>query len=147
MIAKSAMETAMKPRPGLILLALSLAACGDQPAPKAEVKPASQPVAPVPAATPAPAAVTAPAVTAVAAAKDEASKPDPNKELAERVKRALEAEAKIQAAGIDVTVSGGTVTLWGTAASADERTRAARAAYRVPGVTMVDNKLAVVKGS
>jgi hypothetical protein len=30
-------------------------------------------------------------------------KPDPNKELADRVKRALESEAKIQAAGIDVT--------------------------------------------
>jgi hypothetical protein len=126
-----------------ILAALSLAACGDQPAPKAEMKPAAQPAAPV--ATPAP--VAAPAPAPVAPVKEEAAKPDPNKELAGRVKRALEAEAKIQAAGIDVTASGGTVTLWGTASSTDERTRAARAAYRVPGVTMVDNKLAVVKGS
>ena len=133
----------MKRHLGSILAALSLAACGDQPAPKAEMKPAAQPAAPV--ATPAPAAAPAPAP--VAATKEEAPKPDANKELAERVKRALEAEAKIQAAGIDVTASGGTVTLWGTAASTDERTRAARAAYRVPGVTMVDNKLAVVKGS
>jgi hypothetical protein len=126
-----------------ILAALSLAACGDQPAPKPEMKPAAQPAAPV--ATPAPAAAPAPAPAAPV--KEEAAKPDPNKELAGRVKRALEAEAKIQAAGIDVTASGGTVTLWGTASSTDERTRAARAAYRVPGVTMVDNKLAVVKGS
>jgi hypothetical protein len=133
----------MKRYLGSILAALSLAACGDQSAPKAEVKPAAQPAAPV--ATPAPAAAPAPAPAP--AAKQEAPKPDPNKELAERVKRALESEAKIQAAGIDVTASGGTVTLWGTAASTDERTRAARAAYRVPGVTMVDNKLAVVKGS
>jgi hypothetical protein len=129
----------MKRHLGSILAALSLVACGDQPAPKAEVKPAA------PAATPAP--VAAPAPAPVSAAKDEAPKPDPNKELAQRVKRALEAESKIQAAGIDVTASGGTVTLWGTAATTDERTRAARAAYRVPGVTMVDNKLAVVKGS
>jgi hyperosmotically inducible protein len=123
----------MKRHLGSILAALTLAACGDQPASKAAV------------ATPAP--VAAPAPAPVAAVKEEAPKPDPNKELAQRVKRALEAEAKIQAAGIDVTASGGTVTLWGTAASSDERTRASRAAYRVPGVTMVDNKLAVVKGS
>jgi hypothetical protein len=128
----------MKRHLGSMLAALLLAACGDQPAPKAEMKPAAQPAAPV--ATPAPAAAPAPA-------KEEAPKADPNKELAQRVKRALEAEAKIQAASIDVTASGGTVTLWGTAATTDERTRAARAAYRVPGVTMVDNKLAVVKGS
>jgi hypothetical protein len=130
-----------------ILAALTLAACGDQPAPKAEMKPVAQAAAPVatPVATPVP--VAAPAPAPVAAVKEEAPKPDPNKELAQRVKRALEAEAKIQAAGIDVTASGGTVTLWGTAASSDERTRASRAAYRVPGVTMVDNKLAVVKGS
>jgi hypothetical protein len=126
-----------------ILAALTLAACGDQPAPKAEMKPVAQAAAPI--ATPVP--VAAPAPAPVAAVKEEAPKPDPNKELAQRVKRALEAEAKIQAAGIDVTASGGTVTLWGTAASSDERTRASRAAYRVPGVTMVDNKLAVVKGS
>jgi osmotically-inducible protein OsmY len=105
------------------------------------MKPAAQPAAPV--ATPAP----APAVLPDTVAKTEAPKPGPDKELAERVKRALEKEAKIQAAGIDVTASGGTVTLWGTAASTDERTSAARAAYRVQGVTMVDNKLAVVKGS
>jgi hypothetical protein len=133
----------MKRYLGSTLAVLSLAACGDQPAPKAEMKPAPQAAAPV--ATPTPAAAPAPAP--VSTAKEEAPKADPNKELAGRVKRALEAEAKIQAAGIDVTAAGGTVTLWGTAATTDERTRAARAAYRVPGVTMVDNKLAVVKGS
>ena len=132
----------MKRYLGSILAALTLAACGDQPAPKAEMKPTAQSPAPVAALTPA----AAPAPAPVAAVKEE-PKPDPNKELAARVKRALEAEARIQAAGIDVTASGGTVTLWGTATSTDERTRAARAAYRVPGVTMVDNKLAVVKGS
>jgi hypothetical protein len=136
----------MRRYPGLILLAASLAACGDQPAPKAEAKPAAPPpavAAPVPAAPPA----AAPTPAAAPAATPEAPKADPNKELASRVKRALEDEAKIQAAGIDVTASGGTVTLWGTTASSDERIRAGRAAYRVQGVTTVDNKLAVVKGS
>jgi hypothetical protein len=125
---------------GSTLLVLSLAACGDQPAPAA-VKPA-----PLPPAAAAPAPVVAPA-PAPAMKAPEAPKPDPDKELAGRVKHALEDEAKIQAAGIDVTASGGTVTLWGTTSSADERIRASRAAYRVEGVTTVDNKLAVVKGS
>jgi hypothetical protein len=121
-------------------LALFLAGC-DKPAPKADVKPAAQPQPAAPVAQPAPElAAPAPAAKAPAA-------PDSDKELAARVKRALESESQILAAAFDVTASGGTVTLWGTASSADERTRAARAAYRVPGVTMVDNKLAVVKGS
>jgi osmotically-inducible protein OsmY len=93
-------------------------------------------------ATPAP----APAATAPEAPKPEA-RVDPNKELAGRVKQALEGQAKIQAAGIDVTATDGTVTLWGTAATAAERDRAARAAAKVDGVKSVQNKIAVVKGS
>lgn len=72
---------------------------------------------------------------------------DPNRELAKRVMRALEDEAKIHAAAIDVTASGGVVTLWGTAATPDERQRASRVAYRVIGVTAVENKLAIASGS
>jgi hypothetical protein len=138
----------MKRYLGSTLLVLALAACGGQPAPAAAVKPVAQPpaAAAVPAPVAAPVPVAAPAA-APAAKTPEAPKPDPDKELAGRVKQALEDEAKIQAAGIDVTASGGTVTLWGTTTSADERIRASRAAYRVQGVTTVDNKLAVVKGS
>jgi hyperosmotically inducible periplasmic protein len=109
-----------------------LAGCGD-PAP-----PTLKPAPPPPVAAPAPAAE---------AKAPEAPKPDPNKELAARVKHALEDEAKIQAAGIDVTSSDGVVTLWGTTTSDDERTRAARVAGKVEGVKSVDNKLAVVRGS
>jgi hypothetical protein len=116
-------------------LVLALAACGETPKPQAKVEPV--PVTPTPVA----AAPTAPAP----APKEE--KADPNKELAQRVKQALEGESKIQAAAIDVTAADGKVTLWGTAASADEKSRATRAAYRVNGVTGVENKLAVVKGS
>ncbi|HKC53564.1 MAG TPA: BON domain-containing protein [Burkholderiales bacterium] len=130
----------------IFISALSLAACGDEPAPK----PAPQPAAPKPAAEAPPAPVAAPAPAPVAKAP-EAPKPDPridpNKELAERVKQALEGQAKIQAAGIDVTATDGAVTLWGTAATAAERDRAARAAAKVDGVKTVQNKIAVVKGS
>ena len=95
------------------------------------------------------AAVVPPANTAPAApvTKAEEPKADPNKELAQRVKRALESDAKIPAAGIDVTAADGKVTLWGTTASSAERSRAAQAAAKVDGVKGVDNQLKVVKGS
>ena len=73
--------------------------------------------------------------------------PGANAALARRVQRALEEEARIHAAAIDVTAQGGMVTLWGTATSPDERQRAARIAYRVIGVTGVENRIAVVNGS
>ena len=121
----------------IALMILGLAACGDD-TPKPAPKPAAPPpqaAAPTPAPTPAPEVKPAP------------PKPDPNKELAARVKRALEGEAKIQAAGIDVTAANGKVTLWGTAASAAERRRAEAAAKKVEGVSAVDNQIKVVKGS
>ena len=80
-------------------------------------------------------------------AKETASTIHPNIALAARVKRALESEAKILAAGIDVTAEDGAVTLWGTAASAGERARAAKLASNVDGVKSVENRIAVVKGS
>ena len=118
------------------VLLLGAAACGDQPAPK-------------PAPAPAPQAVPQPIIPAPApeAKAPEAPKPDPNKELAARVKRALEGEAKIQAAAIDVTAADGKVTLWGTAASAAERKRAESVASKIDGVRSVENEIKVVKGS
>lgn len=116
---------------------LALAACGDE-APK----PAAKPIPEAPVAKPAPPPSPAPEAKA-----PEAPKPDPNKELAAKVKRALEGEAKIQAAGIDVTASDGKVTLWGTAATARERNRAASVASKVEGVSAVDNQIKIVKGS
>ena len=113
------------------VLMLLLAACGDAPAPKIDktaVEVKSEPKAPE-------------------APKAEAPKPDPNKALAQRVKRALESEAKVEAASIDVTASEGAVTLWGTAATDAERRRVAQIAARVEGVKSVDNRIAVVKGS
>jgi hypothetical protein len=117
----------------------ALAACGEDVPPP---KPAAQ-TPPPQAAAPA-AAVPAPAPEAKA---PEAPKPDPNKELAQRVKKALEGDAKVQAAAIDVTAQDGRVSLWGTAANADERSRAADIASKVKGVASVDNQIKVVKGS
>ena len=119
-------------------LLLSLAACSDDPPP---AKPAA------PAAPAAPAPQTEAPKPAAEAKAPEAPKPDPNKELAQRVKQALEGEAKVQAAAIDVTAAEGRVTLWGTTATAGERTRAGQVASKVDGVKSVDNQLKVVKGS
>src|SRR5258707_826733 len=80
-------------------------------------------------------------------AKETASTIHPNIALAARVKRALESQAKILAAGIDVTAADGAVALWGTAATAEERDRASRVAGKIAGVKSVQNKMAVVKGS
>ena len=118
---------------------LGLAACGDQPAPKPQPKSATPPQ------SSAPQAVTA--APAPEAKAPEAPKPDPNKELAARVKKALEGEPKVQAGGIDVTAADGKVTLWGTAANAAERNRAGAVASKVDGVKSLDNQIKVVKGS
>ena len=121
-----------------LLVAAGLSACGDEPKPK----PVAQPV---PIAKPEP--PKPPVAEVKPEPKPEPPKPDPNKELAAKVKRALEGEAKIQAAGIDVTAADGKVTLWGTAASNAERNRAGNVAKKVEGVTAVDNQLKVVRGS
>jgi hypothetical protein len=117
-------------------LILGLAACGDTPPPKPAAQPAPPPQAP------------APIAKAPEAKAPEAPKPDPNKELARRVKQALEGDGKIKADQIDVTAAdGGRVSLWGTAPTAAERNRAAQVATKVEGVASVDNQIKVVKGS
>ena len=124
------------PRVFVAVLLVALAGCGDSP-PTPPPAPAPGPVA-----KPAPPPASAPEAKA-----PETPKPDPNRELAARVKRALEDEAKIQAGGIDVTATDGVVTLWGTTTSDAERSRAVQAAAKVDGVKSVSNKLTVVRGS
>ena len=102
-------------------LILGLVACGD----KAQVAAVSD--------TPAPKLVSA-----------EVVKSDPDKELAQRVGRAID-DARLQ--GIEVAAADGVVTLWGTTLSAKERSRAAEIATNVEGVKAVDNRLEVVAGS
>jgi hypothetical protein len=69
---------------------------------------------------------------------------DPNTALASRVMKALEG---MRIEGVDVTVSDGAITLWGSTTSAAEAKRAQAAAAKVEGVKSVDNRLIVVKGS
>ena len=123
-----------------LILVLGLVSCGDSaPPPKPVASPAPAPQAPAPIAK-APEAKPE-------AMKPEPPKPDPNKELASRVKQALERDRKVQAGEIDVTAQDGRVSLWGTAASAEARTYAGKVAGGVQGVASVDNQLKIVKGS
>ena len=117
-------------------LAVLLGACSEPPPPP-------QPQAP---AAPPPQAA-APAPKAPEAKAPEAPKPDPNKELAQRVKQAIDSDGKVQPGAIDVTAKDGRVSLWGTAATAAERNRAGQIAAKVEGVASVDNQIKIVKGS
>ena len=78
------------------------------------------------------------AVAALAACGDDVPPPKP---------AAQEPAPAPQAAAIDVTAKDGRVSLWGTAATAGERSRAADIASKVQGVAAVDNQIKVVKGS
>jgi len=114
-------------------LAAALIACSESPKPAAKAPPpAAAPVAAAPQAQPQP----------------EPPKPDPNKELAAKVKQALEApSAKLPSGAIDVTAAEGKVSLWGAVETDAQRQRAAQLAAKVDGVKGVDNQLKVVKGS
>ncbi len=117
--------------------ALALAACGE-----------SSPPPPKPlAAAPAPAAPQAQPAPASATAPIQADKPDPDKALAAKVQDALRGTLGSLADGIDVTASGGTVTLWGTVPEAGKRHQAVRAATGVGGVKSVKDNMAIVAGS
>jgi len=121
-----------------LALAAVLVACSEPPPPP-------KPVAKAPEPAPTPAPVTAAPKPEV---KPEPPKPDPNKELAAKVKQALEAPGtKLPSGAIDVTAANGKVTLWGAVASDAERRRAAQLAGKVDGVSSVDNQLKIVKGS
>jgi outer membrane biosynthesis protein TonB len=115
-------------------LALVMIACSEPPPPPKPQAKAPEPI-PVP-------------VTPKPEVKPEPPKPDPNKELAAKVKQALEApDAKLPSGAIDVTAADGKVSLWGAVATAGQRSRAAQIATKVDGVKSVDNQLKVVKGS
>jgi osmotically-inducible protein OsmY len=60
------------------------------------------------------------------------------------IETALTRNAEIEAEGINVDVSGGKVTLNGRVNTWRERITAERAAWSVPGVTAVEDRLVVV---
>ena len=106
----------------VIALVAGLAACGDKPS-----------IAPV--------ALAAPPQASAAAAEPAN---DADKALAQRVMRAI-GEAGLY--GMEAEAAEGVVTLWGTAVSEKERSRAGEVAARVEGVKAVDNRLEIVTGS
>jgi len=120
-----------------LLIASALAACGETEAPKPVAlpdppKPMAQ--APAPVSTPPPAPTAAPQPSAEAL-------------LEARVKKALRDTRKVEGQGVGVRVTGGTVTLYGTAPTADERRRIEQFVAGVEGVQAVVSKLVIVRGS
>lgn len=118
-----------------VLLATALAACSEAEPPKSAAAPEPpKPVVLAPAPAPTPPPATAPVVS-------------PEEQLAERVKQALRDTRKVEGQGVGVRVAGGTVTLYGTAPSADERRRIEQFVAGVEGVQAVVSKLVIVRGS
>jgi hypothetical protein len=128
----------MRPVSLAIAALLGLAACSEAEPPK----PAAAPEPPKPVVL-APTLATPPPPPATAAA------PQPSAEelLAERVRRALRDTRKVEGQGVGVRVAGGTVTLYGTAPTADERRRIEAFVAGVEGVQAVVSKLVIVRGS
>ena len=123
---------------GACALAVAIAGCGDKTPPPAAQAPAPQAAAPAaPQAQPAPAPESA----------QIEAKPDPDKALAAKVHDALRAKLGSLADSVDVTASGGAVTLWGTVPQAGKRGEALRAASGVNGVKSVKDNMATVAGS
>jgi hypothetical protein len=113
------------------LLALTLVACGDKAPP------------------PKPVALNAPVELTPAPVQKPAEDPqaDADKALAASVKDALLDAKALNAHDIDVVAKRGVVTLFGTTKTHALRSMAEKVAARVGGVTLVENKLAVVAGS
>jgi len=122
-------------RPLLLAAASSvlLAACDSAEPPKPTVT--SEPVRPaIEVPKPAPAPVAAP-------------QPSPDERLAERVRRALREARAVPGQGVDATVEGGVVTLYGTVPSPEDRASVRDFVAGIDGVQSVVNKLVVVRGS
>jgi hypothetical protein len=115
-----------------VLCAFGIAAC-DAPEPPG---PATAPAPPKPVAL-APQPAPQPA----------APVPSADELLRARVAQALRDTREVDGQGVDVTVAGGAVSLFGTVPAEAERRRVAQFVARIEGVKSVVNKLVVVRGS
>jgi len=123
-------------------IAFLLAGCGEESPPPPKPQAAAPATAPQAQPAPAPALAAAPAL-----APEQPDKPDRDKTLATKVQDALRSSLGSIADGIDVTASGGAVTLWGTVPEAGKRRQAVRSATGVAGVKSVKDNMAIVSGS
>jgi hypothetical protein len=119
------------------LVAAGLAACGDEPPVAKMGKGGDQAMSQSPPQLPVVAGPQAPAAPTV----------DENATLAARVVAALRRDPAVGKLGIDVVSADGAVTLFGTAATAGDREKAAKVAAGVDGVRSVMNNLVIVAGS
>lgn len=117
------------------MTSFALAACDSSEPPKPTV--ITEPVKPVVEA-PKPAPEPTPAA---------APQPSPDERLAERVRMALRDARAVPGQGVDATVDGGVVTLYGTVPSPGDRVRVRDFVAAIDGVRSVVNKLVVVQGS
>jgi hypothetical protein len=126
----------MRPLLLSVVASVALAACdsGEPPKPTAVAEPIQPPVQAAVAPPPAPTPVVAAA-------------PSPDADLAARVNRALRESTRVAGQGVDATVDGGVVTLFGTVPSAGDRGTVADFVAGIDGVRSVVNKLVVVQGS
>jgi hypothetical protein len=124
----------MRPLLPVVLLVALLAACDASEPPKPAAVP--EPLKPIARAEqpPAPPPVAAP-------------QPSPDEQLAERVKQALRDARAVPGQGVDATVDGGVVTLYGTVPSREDRGKVGEFVAGIGGVKSVVNKLVVVRGS
>jgi len=70
-----------------------------------------------------------------------------NAALAAKVKSALRSDPELKNLGIDVTASGGTVTLFGTVDKPAQLKKAEQVASKIEGVKSVKNSLVMLSGS
>ncbi|HSO05649.1 MAG TPA: BON domain-containing protein [Pelomicrobium sp.] len=125
--------------------ALMLGACGQEQGSGTSALPAANEysVAPPTESRPQPATSAPPA----AAPAPNAPPPDGNTALAGKVKDAVKAAIGGGAYKVDVTARDGSVTLWGTTDTDEDRIKAEQAARAAAGGATVINELVVVKGS
>jgi hypothetical protein len=94
---------------------------------------------------PAPVIIQAPPATTTAPPATSAPAPNPNDDasLQQKLDKAFDADADVNAANIDATVVNGRVKLMGTVSSEAIKQRAELLAYQIKGVLGVDNKIVV----